>query len=137
MSDKATFIVVAVRDGKLDPSKAQKKVISAFVRRFEGKTVRVALSTPTKTRSTNQNSYYWGVVLTMIASETGHTTEEIHEFMKLKFLPREYVSLGGETIQLTKSTTVLSTFGMEEYLEQVRIFAALHLNILIPLPNEC
>jgi len=136
MKDNATFIVVPVRDGRLDPSEAQKRVITAFVKRYEGKSVRLALSTPTKTRSTNQNSYYWGVVLTMIASHTGHTTEEIHEIMKAKFLPREYVQIGKDTFQITKSTSVLSTFGMEEYLEQVRIFAGTELGLHIPLPNE-
>src|SRR4051794_1255868 len=98
-----TFIVAPVRNGKLDPSDGQKKVIAAFLQRFEGQDVRVTFSQRTKTRSNNQNRFYWGVVLTMIAAETGHTTEEIHEYMKDKFLPKVYVSIKGHERELTKS----------------------------------
>lgn len=136
MNDSTAFCVALVKDGRLDLSRDQRKVIDHYLKKHEGKNVRLALSPPTKTRSGNQSRYYWGVVLTMIASHTGHTTEEIHEIMKAKFLPREYVQIGKDTFQITKSTSVLSTFGMEEYLEQVRIFAGTELGLHIPLPNE-
>jgi hypothetical protein len=96
----------------------------------------MALSTPSKTRSNNQNAYMWGVCYSMIADETGHTCEEVHEFLKAKLLPREYLMIGKETQQVTKSTAQLSTDMMEAYLEQVRAFAATELGLHIPLPHE-
>ena len=135
ISDK-TFVVCPVRNGKLDPSEGQKKVINAFLKKMDGASVRLTFSTPTKIRSSAQNNYYWGVVLTMLAAETGHTTEEIHEYLKDMYLPKVFVSIAGKEKQLTKSTTTLDTFFFEQYLEQVRAFAASELNMHIPLPHE-
>lgn len=135
-SSQSTFVLVPVVNGKLAPTDSQKRVIAAFLHRMDGKHVRVSFGTPTKNRSGNQNKYYWGVVLTMIAAETGHTTEEIHEYLKDMLLPKVYVSINGKERQLAKSTTSLDTFFFEQYLDQVRSFAATELNMTIPMPNE-
>jgi hypothetical protein len=137
-NEPQAFVVAPVKDGRPWFSPAQDRVLAAFLRRMEGKEVRVTFSQPTKTRSNPQNRYYWGVVLTMIAAETGHTTEEVHEYMKAMFLPRCFIRLGKgkKEQQITKSTATLSTFDMEEYLEKVRAFAAAELQLTIPLPNE-
>lgn len=136
MKDYPAFAVGTVNKGAFILSPAQKKVIGAYLRKHEGQHVRVQFSQPTKTRSNPQNRYYWGVVLTMIAAETGHTTEEIHEYMKAKFLPRVFMKLGTEEQQLTKSTTTLSTFDFEEYLDHIRAFASTELGMHIPMPHE-
>ena len=88
-----------------------------------------------KPRSTNQNSYMWGVVYQIMAEETGHTTEEIHDCCKSMFLPRS-LFLGDQEINTSKSTTILTTAELEDYLRRVRIFAQEQLNCFIPLPNE-
>jgi hypothetical protein len=136
MSDYPAFVVALVKDGTLALSDGQRKTINAYFAKHEGQHVRMTLSQPTKGRSLNQNAYMWGVVYTMIAAETGHTTEEVHEFMKGMFLPRSFITIGKKTEQLIKSTTTLSTLDMEEYLEHVRAFAATELNMTIPLPHE-
>ncbi len=136
MPEYPAVVVAPVRERKLCLSPAQQKIVAAYLCRMDGKDVRVTFSQPTKTRSTNQNRYYWGVVLTMIAAETGHTSEEIHEYMKDMFLPKVYVSIKGKERQVTKSTTALDTFFFEQYLDQVRAFAGTELQLLIPLPNE-
>lgn len=138
MKDFPSFCVAMVKDGVMQMSAGQKATMAAYLNRNEGNYVRATLSQPTKTRSTNQNSYYWGVVLTMIAEETKHTTEECHEFMKSMFLPREFKKIGGVEKEIQKSTTTLSTSEFEDYLEQIRAFAASdeELHLVIPLPNE-
>lgn len=138
MKDYPAFAVAYVQDGRLRLSVAQNKVISAYLRRHEGDQVRITLSQPTKARSHPQNRYYWGVVLTMIAVETGHTTEEIHEYMKAMYLPRHFIRIGksGKEQQLVKSTITLSTLEFEEYQDHIRAFAAQELNLHIPLPHE-
>jgi hypothetical protein len=97
---------------------------------LEGKDVEVIVRRWRKKRSLPQNSYYWGVVLKLIAGQTGHTDEEVHEHMKWRFL-RKHGKL--ETV---RSTTKLSTIEMEEYLAKIRNFAQEKLDIYIPLPNE-
>lgn len=84
-----------------------------------------------KSRSDNQNRYLWGVVYKIIANETGHTEEEVHEHMKWQFLRKR-----GGRLETVKSTTNLTTIEFEEYTENIRRFAATKLNIQIPLPNE-
>lgn len=131
-----TSVTARVLEGKPSLSENQRKIMSASFKRHEGKDVRITISDPLKTRSHPQNRYYWGVVLTMIAAETGHITEELHEFFKDKFLPRVYVSVAGQERQIPKSTTSLDTMFFEQYLEQIRAFAATELNMRIPLPHE-
>ena len=72
----------------------------------------------------------------MIADETGHEPEEIHEILKWKFLPRQFIAFGGEEIEMAKSTTRLSTQEFEEFLDRIRAFAAQELCLLIPMPHE-
>ncbi len=136
MKDYPAVCLAPVSQGHLALSPAQRKLIAAYLKKREGQDVRLTFSQPTKTRSNQQNRYYWGCVLTFIAAETGHTTEEIHEYCKAAFMPRAFIKLGGHEKRVTKSTTTLSTDEFEEYLDQVRAFAATELSIQIPMPNE-
>jgi len=83
------------------------------------------------TRSEKQNRYYWGVVLKIMGDDIGYLPDECHQLMGKQFL--KYESKGEWFI---KSTTKLKTGEMEEYLENVRRFAAMELHINIPTPNE-
>lgn len=136
MNNYPCIAVAPVHKGKLMLSPAQRKRIATYMQKHEGQDVRLTFSQPTKGRSTAQNRYYFGVVLEYIASETGHTVEEVHEYMKAMFLPRKFIAIGSKEVELTKSTTTLSTLDMEEYLEKVRVFAAQELGMKIPLPHE-
>lgn len=134
---KETLSLVAiVQDGSPALSEGQRDRMAAFYARRDGKYVQVSIREQGRPRSLNQNAYMWGVVYQMIADETGHTTEEVHEFCKMKFLPRKFVAIAGDEYSITKSTATLSTDEMEEYLTQVRVFAATELSLTIPLPNE-
>jgi hypothetical protein len=53
--------------------------------------VRVNLGRETHRRSTNQNSYYWGVVIQLVADYTGAEPEEIHAALKFQFAPKRFV----------------------------------------------
>lgn len=89
-----------------------------------------------KPRSSNQSRYYWGIVVGAIANSTGHSSLEIHEILRMMFLPHETVSLKGNDYIVPRSTTELSTSEMEEYLSRIRAWAGTELSIPIPLPNE-
>ena len=129
-------VIAPSQGGKMQMSDWQRKAIADEIRRLDGQDVRMEVKKDIRGRTQRQNRYYWGVVLTYIAAETGHSTEEIHEVMKQKYLPRSHVLVGTEEHEVSKSTTVLSTEEFTAYIEQVRAFAAQELSILIPSPEE-
>jgi hypothetical protein len=107
------------------------KVISSL----EGKAVVVNIKEPRSQRSKNQNDYYFGVVVEILAEHTGYSREEMHEVLKAKFLS-ETKELAGQSITFSRSTTSLSTVEFEEYLVRIREWASASLECFIPLPNE-
>ena len=129
-------LTIPVENGMLRPTMQQQRTMDTFLATREGKAVAVKFSRPVSTRSNSQNSYMWGVVLTLIAESTGHTTEEIHDILKSMFLPRKFITLGNREVETRKSTTELDTTEFEQYLERIRAWASSELSIRIPLPNE-
>jgi len=93
--------------------------------------VEVVLRAPRKDRSNQQNNYYHGVVVMMLAKELGMTAMETHDALKIKFLSRT-----DKKLLTVKSTTQLSTKEFMEYTEAIQRWAAEFLNISIPNPNE-
>ena len=92
-------------------------------------------------RTTKQNRYYWGVVVKMIQSrfkELGHDldSEEVHDFLKAEFNKREIVTENDHHLQIPRSTKELDTTAFNEYIERVRQFAAITLEINIPDPDD-
>ena len=104
-----------------------------YLRKFEGKWVWVTVEKFSKQRSLNQNRYYWGVVVKILADEIGYSKDEMHDALRWEFLN---ISEDEKALPTVKSTTELSTIEMETYLEEIREWADTQLDIYIPLPNE-
>lgn len=85
-----------------------------------------------KERSLGQNKRLWKIY-TYIAEDSGHSTEEIHSALKELFLPKVFVKMGEKELQVTKSTTTLSTKEMCDYSDRVVAFAG---EMGIVVPNE-
>ncbi len=96
----------------------------------------IIIRKPRKKRSLQENAYYWGVIIYMISQETGEDTNRVHEALKIKFLKDHFGDIPSEKLWTVKSTADLNTSEMEEYLANIRQFAAQELNMYIPLPNE-
>jgi len=82
-------------------------------------------------RSLDQNAYLWGVVYKTIAESTGHTEQEIHEYLKRVCLPPQTVKIMGKEIKLPASTSTLDKGAFGEYIERIRAEVA-PLGIVIP-----
>lgn len=131
----AIDLTIAVSGGQLQPTGYQQHVIDCYLQTREGRDVVLKLSRPTNRRSLNQNRFYWGTVLAIIAADTGHTPEEIHHALKAILLPRKFITLKGREVEIAKTTTDLSTEEFEAYLERVRAWASTELGIEIPTPE--
>lgn len=103
---------------------------TTWVSRLDG-LVELIIRKPVKKRSLNENRYYHGVIVKMISDHTGSSPEDVHQFLKRKFLPD-----GGVIIPRTRSTTELTTVEAEKYYEEIRRWAAMELSLFVPQPNE-
>lgn len=83
-------------------------------------------------RSLQQNRYYFGVVVDLIAAYTGYTIDEAHEALKMKFLLVKRQGLP-DTVQ---STARLTKDQFCEYIEKIQRWAASELGCYIPNPDE-
>jgi hypothetical protein len=91
------------------------------------------IAPPKATRSSQQNRYYFGVVVKMIAEFCGYEPDEMHETLAMKFLRIEDDPiLGTPRRQRTPKT---NTAEFTEYIEQCRRLGA-QLGLYIPDPGE-
>jgi hypothetical protein len=102
-----------------------------------GKRFQLTLEPEKSTRSNEQNRYYWGIIIEMIAVEfCGMATESdkdhVHRGLGGLFLRRKDEKTGLEYIE---STTKLSVQEFQDYLQQCRHWAAEN-GLSIPEPNE-
>lgn len=71
-------------------------------------------------RTLQQNAYYWGVYLPLIADETGERDiDRLHELFKGKFLTIGVVEVLGEKVRMKKSTTELSVSEFSQYITDI------------------
>ncbi len=100
---------------------------------LEGRRFEVTIRRERKKRSLNQNSYYWGIVVAMIAEAAGYEPEEAHEALKWELL-RVHDDTRLPTV---RSTADLTTVEFEDYMARCRRLGAEVYGIYIPDPNEC
>ena len=137
--------------GNVSPTgeiKLPKRLRSEVGKAFAGKDIVVTFARPKKTRSSEQNRYYWGVVVRMVCEgfqalgnpvnpDSVEDAELVHTYLKGRFLePIRVADANREVHDLGYTTTNLSTSQMMDYIAQVQQFAAEFLNIVIPEPGE-
>lgn len=108
------------------------KAFREYTQQFkEGEDLVLSLERKKRNRSGQQNNYYWGVVLDLIARHTGHSSNELHEIYKRMFLPHEFITYNGKEIRVPGSTANLNTLTFGEYLDKI-IAEAGSMGISIP-----
>lgn len=115
---------------------ADKKRLYQVLRYLRGQ-YKVTIQRIRDGRSLNQNKYYWAVVVSILASELGYFKDEMHDILRRKFLGYTRLNpLSGAEEMFAKSTTDLNTQEMEEYMDNIRVWAISEMEIYIPMPNE-
>ena len=127
-----------VEYGKLEMS--ARKGFTQYLQKFEGQEVTVVVKKRQWDRSINQNNYYWGVIVKLIADEVGDDPAKIHALLKVMFLSKILHVEGKDKKvmeeKITGTTTKLSTAQTEDYYQKCRVWALDFLGVVIPLPNE-
>lgn len=123
-----------VKQGRFIPADPRRFSL-AFVHYKDGTPIEVIIRKPRKERSTDQNKYYWGVVIDIISDMTGFSPQEAHDCMRMKFLT-SMVEVENASLPRAKSTTELTTVEFMDYVAQIQQFAAEFLGVYIPDPNE-
>jgi hypothetical protein len=113
-----------------DPSR-----FNAYLASLGKQPVDIVVRTWKKPRSNQENRYYFGVVVNLISEHTGYTPDEVHEFLKLKFLSKIIV-MAGKDERIPRSSTELSTIEWEKWMTEIREWAAQELSLNIPDPKK-
>lgn len=92
------------------------------------------------TRSLNANAWYWGVIVHELSEHTGYTPDEMHEFLKAKFIPKRLSVQNGNGVIVDElviggTTREMSKSDFSEYCESIRRWAAEDLGLNIPDPS--
>lgn len=109
--------------GKVENGTLKIRNISDYylhLRKLSGERVEIIVRKQRKTRTVQQNSYYWGVVVRLCSETTGYPPEDMHEILKGKFLGRS-----DGRFRWYRSTRSLTTAEMAEYIEDIKEWAAL------------
>lgn len=81
-------------------------------------------------RSVEANRRLWALHKAA-ADATGHSTEELHELMKLKFLPRSVVKVGGFEREVASRSSKLTKKEFRDFMEQVESFYIQELGVVL------
>jgi hypothetical protein len=98
----------------------------------DGQELEVVVKKFRKNRTLNQNDYWHGVVLPLIADSIGELDpEEVCQILRKKFLSYKKHYKGKEYI-FTESTANLSTMEMGMFIDKVIIFVSQEFGIIVP-----
>ena len=106
-----------------------------FLATYKDKEIAVTVTPWKSTTSTPQFRYYYGVVLELIAEETGIDKDSLDTILKSKFL-YEYTLIGGVAEKRPLSKTEVTTDIFCKYVDEVVRWAQKFLALVIPEPNE-
>lgn len=116
------------------PSKA---VLLAALKHWPDGPVDLELRPFEETRRGRANRYYWGVVLKLLASESGYTADDLHEIFKLRHNSKLVADpVTGEEIRIGQSTATLPIQSFSDYLERVILDGAEVYGMTFPEPRE-
>jgi hypothetical protein len=111
--------------------------------RLEGKRFIEKIEREVQHRSLPQNAYFHAVHVPMIhaalVNDLGWdnwTTNDTKEYLKREFLSVDYTDKHGVIFTKVRRTRDLSKQDFGEFLDKVAQFAAQHLHIAIPIPEE-
>lgn len=101
------------------------KYLRHFLTKYShvGDSITIQVTSKKTKRTDQQNRYYWGVYLPLIAEETGEEDlDRLHELFKGMFLTETIAEVLGYKVRITKSTSDLSIGDFIEYIIAIEKF---------------
>jgi len=118
-------------NGRIIWDDGHRATLEAYKNNLSDNEYELVVRKKTKAVSLQQHRYYRGPILTILGEELGYLPDEIHHLMGQMFL--QYEKKGRKFI---KSTARLTTKEMTDFIENVRRWAAMEMNIITPTPDE-
>ncbi len=109
-----------------------------YLKKLAGKAVDVVVRPHRNQRSLDQNRWWFGIAVPLIAHELGyekHEHEDVHYALVAKCFGKKYDERIGEDVPKVRSSH-LTTVQFSELMEWAVRFAAKDLGIVVPLPGE-
>lgn len=128
-----------ILDGKLKLLGHVRTAMARWCQTFKtGSHVDITIRKHKSQRSNDQNAYYWGVVVAILASHFGYEPDEMHEELKFMFNPipskiEPSRKIGGST---AKMSTVEFFSDETSYVERICRWAASEHGVYIPPPKD-
>ena len=98
--------------------------------------VEIKIGRKTKRRSLKANSYYFAVVLPILAESWGYEDlEELDDALEARFLPKQVKKLGKEEVLVAGRCSKQDTTAFGEFVLKVSAYAAQE-GIIIPSPDR-
>lgn len=133
MTPPPSFIAVVGQDGRMDLAPHERQRLSAYMGSLKGQRIEVVVKPYRAQRSSQQNRYYHGVVVALLAEHCGYDHDDMHEALAMKFLRIEDCPVTGAPRRLR--TPKADTKQFADYLDACIRLAAEH-GVVIPEPNE-
>ena len=114
-----------------------RKVLLAALKHWQDGPCDLEVRPFVETRRAKQNAYYHAVVVKTIATETGHTPEQIHALLKDEF-NAEMIEVTDPATgvvaerRIVRSTASLNVQDFADYITQCQVWAAEFLGLVIP-----
>lgn len=92
-------------------------------------------------RSSQANRYYWGVVIALLSEHTGIDPDDLHLYLKARFLSKKLAICNGngeivDEYVLGGSTAALNVVEFYEYVQRIKQWALESLDCVIPEPDS-
>lgn len=122
---------VRVFDGQVIFRKEDKESYSKHLSKLHDTNCICEITERKKFRTNPQNRYYFGVLIPIIAEWSGNKKDDVHEYLKAKFLFDK-----SRKIPRIKSTTELSTKEFSQYWDDITLFFKEQFDVGIPSPEN-
>tara|TARA_Y100000310_G_scaffold338946_1_gene430084 strand:- start:1786 stop:2169 length:384 start_codon:yes stop_codon:yes gene_type:complete len=113
---------------------ARARVVDLILALNLERTWTIEIKRKVKRRTLSQNSLMW-MWHDVVAKETGHDVEDIHEIIKDKFLVPKMRYFNEEEVGV-RSTKKLTTIEMKNFMDAYYAFCVSELGIMLPIPEE-
>lgn len=107
----------------------------SYIASLDGQDIEMTIGRKIDKRTHNQNDYLW-FINRLISEETGMEAEDVHTYLKERFAPKRKVTIKGVETTMPKGTSQFTKEEFSDYIERIKRFGSMELNLIIPDSDE-